>query len=100
VKIDGWSNERRPALDFEERSGSAPELLATLRLKLEHDVPLTTEEAAVLRGCAPETLIRERVRGGDTAPFVRVGRAIRYPARSFVAWLRDRPAVRNTSEAG
>ena len=87
-------------MDFEERSGIAPDVLATLHLKLEHDIPLTTEEAAVLRGCAPETLIRERVRGGDTAPFVRVGRAIRYPARSFVAWLRDRPAVRNTSEAG
>jgi hypothetical protein len=86
-------------MDFEERSGTALDLLATLRLKLEHDVPLTTEEAAVLRGCAPETLIRERVRDGDTAPFVRIGRAIRYPARSFVGWLRDRPVARNTSEA-
>jgi hypothetical protein len=85
-------------LDFEERSGTASHLLATLHIKLEHDIPLTTEEAAVLRGCAPETMVRERVRGGNTAPFIRIGRAIRYPARSFVAWLRERPAVRSTSE--
>ena len=43
-------------MDFEDRSGTAPDLLAMLRLKLEHDIPLTTEEAAVVRGCAPETL--------------------------------------------
>jgi hypothetical protein len=86
-------------MDFKERTRIALDLLAALRLKLEHDIPLTTDEAAVLRGCAPETLIRERVRGGDTAPFVRIGRAIRYPARGFVTWLRERPTVRNTNEA-
>lgn len=73
-------------------------LLNILRIKLEHDVPLTTEEAAVLRGCAPDTLTRERVRGGDTAPFVRIGRGVRYPARRFLAWLRDRPTSEHTSE--
>ena len=82
-----------------DRQRLTPELLAILDLKLTHDVPLSTEEAALLRGCAPETLVRERVRGGeDVPPFVRVGRAVRYPARSFAAWLRDRPMARSTSE--
>ena len=85
-------------MDFEERSGTASDLLATLYLKLEHDIPLTTEEAAVLRGCAPETLIRERVRGGDTAPFVRYGRKVRYLPSMVLPWLADRPVHRSTSE--
>src|SRR4051794_12595635 len=69
-----------------------------LEIKLAFDIPLSTPEAALLRGCAPETLIRERVRGGDTAPFIRVGRAVRYPPKLFLAWMRNRPAVRSTSE--
>jgi hypothetical protein len=82
------------------RPGLTPELLAILDFKLTHDVPLTTAEAAALRGCASETMVRDRVRGGeDVPPFVRIGRAIRYPARPYVAWLRERPAVRSTSEA-
>ncbi len=83
----------------EEDQRLIPELLSILDLKLTHDVPLSTEEAALLRGCAPETLVRERVRGGeDVPPFVRVGRAVRYPARPLTAWLRDRPTARSTSE--
>ena len=84
----------------EERGAAEADLLTLLRLKLEYDVPLTTAEAAALRGCAPETLVRERVRGGDAAPFVNVGRAVRYPARPFLAWLRDRPSRTSTSEGG
>jgi hypothetical protein len=85
-------------MDLDVLGAASSTFLDGVRLKLQFDVPLTTEEAAALRGCAPETLIRERISGGDTAPFVRIGRAIRYPARSFVAWMRERPAVRSTSE--
>jgi hypothetical protein len=85
-------------MDFEERPASEGDLLALLRIKLKYDIPLTTNEAAFLRGCAPETLIRERIRGGGTAPFINIGRAIRYPARPYVEWLRDRPSRASTSE--
>jgi hypothetical protein len=94
------TNDQRSAMSPQERHAVEPELLALLRLKLEFDVPLTTAEAAALRGCAPETLVRERVRGGDAAPFIHVGRAVRYPARPFLAWLRDRPSCTSTSEKG
>jgi hypothetical protein len=87
-------------MSSDERKATERDLLTLLRVKLEHDIPLTTVEAAALRGCAPETLTRERVRGVDAAPFIRVGRAVRYPARQFLAWLRDRPARAHTSEPG
>lgn len=52
------------------------------------DVPLTTEQAAELLGCAAGTLANARAAGRYGPPFYRIGRSVRY-LRSAVLTYRE-----------
>jgi hypothetical protein len=57
-------------------------------------VLLTTEQAAVLLTCSPNTLASDRTRRRWCVPYLRVGRAIRYDRAAVLRWL----AVRNPAK--
>jgi hypothetical protein len=75
------------------------EVRAVLDFKLRHNIPLTSDEYSALLGEHPTTSARKRVSGIDTAPFVRVGRKVRYLPDVVLKWLADRPLYGSTSEA-
>lgn len=62
------------------------------------DLPLTTEQAAQLIGCAPGTLANARSAGRDGPPFYRVGRSVRY-LRSAVLSYREQLLTRTVGAA-
>ena len=62
------------------------------------DIPLTTEQAAKLLGCAAGTLSNARAAGRDGPPFYRVGRSVRY-LRSAVLTYREQLQRQTASAA-
>jgi predicted DNA-binding transcriptional regulator AlpA len=50
---------------------------------------LREAEAAEMTGLAPSTLAKLRSRGGGP-PFIKVGRAVRYPQDRLLRWLDER----------
>lgn len=61
----------------------------------DHEYLLSTE-AAELRRCRPQTLRRERWRGGGP-PYLKVNNRILYPRAELLAWL-ERHRVGSTSD--
>ena len=88
----------RTMIEFEKPRQIDPDLLPVLDFKLKHNIPMTTGEFSALIGEDPATTTRKRVSGGDTAPFVRYGRKVRYLPSLVLPWLADRPVYRSTSE--
>jgi excisionase family DNA binding protein len=59
---------------------------------------LSTMEAARLTGLSPAWFERSRWAGGGP-PFVKVGRAVRYPLDELHAWMRARLRTSTTEAA-
>lgn len=59
----------------------------------------TETQLAKFLQVSPRTLQAWRYRGGDTPPFVKVGRAVRYEPAAVKAWARERER-RSTSDPG
>jgi hypothetical protein len=74
------------------------ELLAILDFKFRHNIPLTSDEYSAVVGEDEATSARKRVSGIDSAPFVRIGRKVRYVPHVVLKWLLDRPQHYSTSD--
>ncbi len=65
-------------------------------MEIEIDPSLREAEAARTLGLAPTTLAHLRM-NGHGPPFVKIGRAVRYPQKQLLAW-RDSRLRTSTSE--
>jgi hypothetical protein len=88
----------RTIVEFEKPRQIDAEMRDILDFKIRHNIPMTTGECSALVDEDPATTTRKRVSGGDTPPFVRFGRKVRYLPSIVLPWLADRPVYRSTSE--
>jgi predicted site-specific integrase-resolvase len=58
---------------------------------------LTEEEMAEILELSVRTMRTYRTAGKDHPPFVKVGRAVKYPAKEFYIWLEKKKLVRSVS---
>ncbi len=67
-------------------------------MALEHSEFLSTEEFARLTRRKPQSIRRERMRGGGP-PFFRIGRRVFYTVANIEAWIADRTVCSTAEES-